>query len=732
MLIHIVVEEPPDNLRHGVIQDEVDAQGQGSPEEVNSEDTTPLICDMRSNNVVGGSSRQKLSSKGHQLHLVATAAATGAGPRGHFYWDHLRKNGPIDGPSSPTSSDETFSSGGNYHLGCTKTMFPFPPSPVALSMANLINPLVPASHKSSNAETETESRLTSKNRWNQPNAQAQKVIRTANSAHDDSPSSNKLSTTGFHSNQENEQKCGKKVEREVSLASLQQQVELLLETENDENSRYRSRSASGFLQTGQANGTNFPTSNPTSTTATHLMEKPIYPSLPFSPYGSPCSSPRLKRQPLKESRRVSIEARDDYVQLNQYRLKEEIGQGSYGIVKLAYSEEDDTNYAMKILSKRKLMRKAGIFGRKAPARKDHGTPMNPLERVYQEIAVLKKLDHPNVVKLVEVLDDPDEDNLYMVFTLLERGQVIEIPTDHPLSEDQAWCYIRDVLQGIEYLHFQKIIHRDIKPSNLLLGDSGHVQIADFGVCNEFDGNDALLSNTAGTPAFMAPEALRGNRDKYSGKAADIWAMGVTLYAFVYGQVPFHDENVLALYNKIQHQSLTFPEKPQVSEELQNLISKMLEKEPSKRITLPDIKEHPWITKYNMALLPSEEENCILIEVTEEEIQQCVRSIPKLDTLILVKSMVKKHSFSNPFKMWPSRLKDRFQRNGRSHSAPSSYDLYLTRKWSMDSNLPVVNESSNERNVQNYHQMELQVSSRCFRQSVPRKTTKDMVAQLKVA
>ncbi|KAL1426522.1 hypothetical protein MTO96_018261 [Rhipicephalus appendiculatus] len=208
-----------------------------------------------------------------------------------------------------------------------------------------------------------------------------------------------------------------------------------------------------------------------------------------------------------------------YTQLNQYRLKEEIGQGSFGIVKLAYSEEDDSHYAMKILSKKKLLKRAGMFGRQPPPRKGRSnSTSNPLDQVYHEIAVLKKLNHPNIVKLVEVLDDPDSDNLYMVFEFLEKGPVIEIPTSTPLSETQAWTYFRDVVLGMEYLHHQKIIHRDIKPSNLLLDDKGRVQIADFGVCNQFEGVDALLSGTAGTPAFVAPEALSENRSEYSGKS----------------------------------------------------------------------------------------------------------------------------------------------------------------------------------------------------------------------
>lgn len=111
---------------------------------------------------------------------------------------------------------------------------------------------------------------------------------------------------------------------------------------------------------------------------------------------------------------------------------------------------------MKILSKKKLLKRAGMFGRLPPKKEGRGVGTNPLQKVYREIAILKKLDHPNVVKLVEVLDDPVEDHLYLVFELLERGQVLEVPTDNPLTEEQAWGYFRDVIQGIEYREYKTI------------------------------------------------------------------------------------------------------------------------------------------------------------------------------------------------------------------------------------------------------------------------------------
>ncbi|KAF3820650.1 hypothetical protein GH733_005195 [Mirounga leonina] len=354
----------------------------------------------------------------------------------------------------------------------------------------------------------------------------------------------------------------------------------------------------------------------------------VYAALPHSPVGSPQSSPRLPRRPTVESH-----------------------HGSYGVVKLAYNENDNTYYAMKVLSKKKLIRQAG-FPRRPPPRGTRPAPggciqpRGPIEQVYQEIAILKKLDHPNVVKLVEVLDDPNEDHLYMVFELVNQGPVMEVPTLKPLSEDQARFYFQDLIKGIEYLHYQKIIHRDIKPSNLLVGEDGHIKIADFGVSNEFKGSDALLSNTA----------------------LDVWAMGVTLYCFVFGQCPFMDERIMCLHSKIKSQALEFPDQPDIAEDLKDLITRMLDKNPESRIVVPEIKLHPWVTRHGAEPLPSEDENCTLVEVTEEEVENSVKHIPSLATVILVKTMIRKRSFGNPF--------EGSRREERSLSAPGNL---LTKK-----------------------------------------------------
>uniref|UniRef100_A0AAQ5Y5G8 Protein kinase domain-containing protein n=1 Tax=Amphiprion ocellaris TaxID=80972 RepID=A0AAQ5Y5G8_AMPOC len=352
----------------------------------------------------------------------------------------------------------------------------------------------------------------------------------------------------------------------------------------------------------------------------------IYPSLPYSPITSPHSSPRLPRRPTVESHSVSITDLQVWSSLQVNMIP-----------------------AMKVLSKRRLMRQAG-FPRRPPPRgaraapEGPAQPKGPLERVYQEIAILKKLDHPNVVKLVEVLDDPSEDHLYMGMLA-----VMEVPSDKPFSEDQARFYFQDLLRGIEYLHYQRIIHRDVKPSNLLVGEDGHIKIADFGVSNQFEGADALLTSTVGTPAFLAPEAVSETRKNFSGKALDVWAMGVTLYCFVFGVCPFMDERILSLHQKIKTQPVVLPEHADISDDLKDLLLKMLDKNPETRISVQQIKVHPWVTRHGAEPLPPEDDNCcMLIEVTEEEVENSVKHIPSLATVILVRTMLRKRSFGNPF------------------------------------------------------------------------------------
>ncbi|KAJ3373242.1 hypothetical protein HDU91_000955 [Kappamyces sp. JEL0680] len=179
---------------------------------------------------------------------------------------------------------------------------------------------------------------------------------------------------------------------------------------------------------------------------------------------------------------------------------------------------------------------------------------NPLDLVRGEIAILKMLDHRNVVKLYEVLDDPSQDSLFMVFELCERGPVLDITMDgetKPLPVDLARDYFQQLILGIEYLHEHEIAHRDIKPDNMLIAADGVVKIVDFGVSEIFSKGNDKMKGTAGSPAFYPPENVGLTKGDLSGIPADIWAMGVTLYALVFGKLPFTGKTIIALYESIR-------------------------------------------------------------------------------------------------------------------------------------------------------------------------------------
>lgn len=206
------------------------------------------------------------------------------------------------------------------------------------------------------------------------------------------------------------------------------------------------------------------------------------------------------------------------------------------------------------------------------------------------------------------------------------------------------------------MHHHHVVHRDIKPANLLLGSDGKLRIADFGVSSEFHGaDDIVLETTVGTPAFHAPEEL--SVGKFHGKAADIWAMGVTLYFFVYGVLPFNDANIFALHKLIQHQELSFPEENSISTQLKDLLARMLCKDPSRRITTPEMKEHSWVTCDGTWPFEEKEDSCNvdrLDDVVVDEVSlypvSSILSIPYFSSLTrLMKTLFLKHSFQLPIR-----------------------------------------------------------------------------------
>lgn len=204
---------------------------------------------------------------------------------------------------------------------------------------------------------------------------------------------------------------------------------------------------------------------------------------------------------------------------------------------------------------------------------------------------MKKLHHNNLVRLFEVLDDPTEDSLYMVMEMCKKGVIMKVglgESADPYSDEQCRTWFRDLILGIEYLHAQGVVHRDIKPDNCLLTSDDVLKVVDFGVSEMFEKHSEMYTaKSAGSPAFLPPELCVAKHGDVSGKAADIWSMGVTLYCLRYGHIPFEKESVLELYDSIRTDEVKYDEEH--DEAFLDLMRRILEKDPDKRITMPEIR-----------------------------------------------------------------------------------------------------------------------------------------------
>ncbi|CAG9327666.1 CAMKK1_1 [Blepharisma stoltei] len=317
---------------------------------------------------------------------------------------------------------------------------------------------------------------------------------------------------------------------------------------------------------------------------------------------------------------------DGNATVNQYSLIKNLGEGAFGKVKLCKYENN--LYAVKIYNKALLRRKRDFH------RNQNGemTATSAMQDVAREIAMMKKFNHINAVKLHEVIDDDERDKLYMVLDYCGKGAIMEWNPDtssfyfpwNPsgvLREQQLRKFFRDMVCGLEYLHSHNIVHRDIKPQNILLTDEWNVKIGDFGQAQIFGDSDRQ-SKTIGTYQFFPPECCSAESEDFSGKAADIWALGLTLYALVYKKLPYTADSLAGIFEAIQNFQLEFDPSMPISAELRYLIGRLLDKNPETRIKMFEILQNHWINMDCNPLCPTV---AAMSEPTDEEI--CVALKP---------------------------------------------------------------------------------------------------------
>ena len=260
--------------------------------------------------------------------------------------------------------------------------------------------------------------------------------------------------------------------------------------------------------------------------------------------------------------------------IDQYELGDKIGEGTFGKVIIATHKITKEKVAIKMLDKYKLNLKDERI------------------RLDREIEVLKMVNHYNIIKLFTTIEN--ESKIYIIQEYISGEELFEyIKSNKKLSEKEACLFYQQIVSGIEYLHKLGISHRDLKPENILLTNAKVLKIIDFGL-SAFYSNNELLKTHCGSPCYAAPEMIEGKY--YKGLPADIWSSGIILFLMLTGNLPFNELTNKKLYPKILNGKYNIPK--YISKEGKDLIKKILEVNPKKRIKINEIKEHPWFNMVN--------------------------------------------------------------------------------------------------------------------------------------
>ncbi|KAG7201932.1 hypothetical protein KM043_004638 [Ampulex compressa] len=255
--------------------------------------------------------------------------------------------------------------------------------------------------------------------------------------------------------------------------------------------------------------------------------------------------------------------------IGKYKLLKTIGKGNFAKVKLAKHVPTGKEVAIKIIDK---------------------TQLNPgsLQKLFREVRIMKMLDHPNIVKLFQVIET--EKTLYLVMEYASGGEVFDYLVMHGrMKEKEARAKFRQIVSAVQYCHQKKIIHRDLKAENLLLDSEMNIKIADFGFSNEFTPGNKL-DTFCGSPPYAAPELFQGK--KYDGPEVDVWSLGVILYTLVSGSLPFDGSTLRELRERVLRGKYRIPF--YMSTDCENLLKKFLVLNPTKRASLETIMKDKWM------------------------------------------------------------------------------------------------------------------------------------------
>ncbi|TMW63105.1 hypothetical protein Poli38472_002046 [Pythium oligandrum] len=258
--------------------------------------------------------------------------------------------------------------------------------------------------------------------------------------------------------------------------------------------------------------------------------------------------------------------------MEDFTVTKNLGKGKFGNVYLAKEKHSNVTVALKVLFKTPLIQDGGLINLK------------------REVEVQSRLQHPNILRLFGYFYD--EACVYLILEYAPQGELFKVLSkQRHFSETMTAHYIAQVVDALEYLHSCNVIHRDIKPENLLMGSNHSIKLADFGWSVHAPKEFARRRTFCGTPDYLSPEVLVGDEYDYR---VDIWSVGVLTYEFLFGYTPFHVDNQVEMYKRIEGVQFEFPAEPEVSESAKRFISGLLKRRPGDRMTLREASEHEWL------------------------------------------------------------------------------------------------------------------------------------------